>query len=103
MTTVASHRQLTPSDHDEFIALICADQELLRAEFDAIVAAQRPTIRPHRPVPPPHQQSGVPGAERPSVGPTARRSGRHERCWSRPPSLAPVEGPSQRSPPLADF
>jgi hypothetical protein len=29
-----------PSTDEEFLELLCADQELLRAEFDAIIAAQ---------------------------------------------------------------
>jgi hypothetical protein len=32
----------TRSTHDEFVDLLCADEELLRAEFDAIVAAEWP-------------------------------------------------------------
>jgi len=99
MTTVASRTQWASAEQDEFLALICADRELLQAEFDAIVAAQRPTMRPHRPAQPPRKQSGVTGGERPPAGPRRLRSRRHERRRSKPPRLASTGRPSQRSPP----
>lgn len=38
---------------EEFLRLVCADEELLRAEFDAIIArewpARRPPVRPAAP------------------------------------------------------
>lgn len=37
---------------EEFLALLCADEDLLRAEFDAIVAANWDRPRPPRPTPP---------------------------------------------------
>jgi hypothetical protein len=37
---------------EEFLALLCADEDLLRAEFDAIVAANWDRPTPPRPTPP---------------------------------------------------
>jgi hypothetical protein len=37
---------------EEFLALLCADEDLLRAEFDAIVEANGCRPRPPRPTPP---------------------------------------------------
>jgi len=34
---------------EQFVDLICADQDLIRSEFDAIVAAEWPTPPPTRP------------------------------------------------------
>jgi len=36
----------TRSQEEEFLALVYADEELLRAEFDAIIAREWPTSRP---------------------------------------------------------
>lgn len=43
---------------EEFLALICADEQLLRSEFDAIIAAEWPEPTPTR-------RGGADDAERP--------------------------------------
>jgi len=61
-----------PTD-DEFIDLICQDEELLRAEFDALIAASwltppppPPPPAPPRPTPPPDRRTGPVDAEEPA-------------------------------------
>jgi hypothetical protein len=44
-------RQQT-AEQDEFLAIVCADEELLRAEFEAIIGACWDEPPPSRPVPP---------------------------------------------------
>jgi hypothetical protein len=34
---------------DEFLAILCSDEELVRAEFDAIIAAEWPSLPPDPP------------------------------------------------------
>lgn len=76
------------STREWFVELMCADDEWLRAEFDAIVAANfddpPPSPRPQRPFRP---QPSLPGRPR---GPKPRRA------TSRPVVRVPVR---QRSPP----
>jgi hypothetical protein len=38
----AAGTRVEPSVEDQFLDLVCADEELLRAEFDAIIAAEWP-------------------------------------------------------------
>ncbi|HEY0805430.1 MAG TPA: hypothetical protein VGD84_10205, partial [Pseudonocardiaceae bacterium] len=49
---------------DEFLAVICADEEWVRAEFDALIAAQWPDPPPPAPAPrpalPPPSYVGAP-------------------------------------------
>jgi hypothetical protein len=47
-----------PPAEREFIDLVCQDEQLLRAEFDALIAASWPT--PPRPVPPAPPQRPAP-------------------------------------------
>jgi hypothetical protein len=76
----------------QFLALVCADEELLRAEFDAIIAAAWGWARQHRS----GQSAGAPTLpmrnETPSAGRTARRgtpkAGAQARQRS-PPPLSP--------------
>jgi hypothetical protein len=42
-TIPAVQRQAELSSREEFLALLCADEELLRAEFEEIIAAEWPT------------------------------------------------------------
>ncbi len=50
MSTVTSLRgDLTRGSHEQFLDLICSDDELLQAEFDAIIADQWPSPPPHKP------------------------------------------------------
>lgn len=58
----------TDSAQDEFLQLICADPDLLRAEFDAIVTAGWPSD------PPPVRR------RRPAGGPPSRPPGRSVRA-----------------------
>ncbi|HSF99164.1 MAG TPA: hypothetical protein VLA55_10765 [Ornithinibacter sp.] len=46
LTIPAAPARETRSHEDEFLELVCADEELLRAEFDAIIAREWPTSRP---------------------------------------------------------
>jgi hypothetical protein len=55
------------AEHDEFLALVCADEEWLRAEFDAIVAAEWPG-------PPPGAAGGRCDRERPRDPRIGRRA-----------------------------
>jgi hypothetical protein len=75
---------------EDFLALICSDEEFLRAEFDSIIAAawgSRSRFRP-RPAPPPPQ-----GIARP-----ARADG--TQCLTRRPQQPGAdEWARQRSPP----
>lgn len=52
----------------DFLALVCADEELLRAEFEAIIAAEWPARPPRRPGGPPpgaaNRRPGRPGGDR---------------------------------------
>ena len=84
MTVTAPDRE-----QDEFLAVLCADEELLRAEFEAIIDAswdEPPPARPARP----NRPSGQ--------GPTRRRRApRTVRMRSRHPETR-VRG-RQRSPP----
>jgi hypothetical protein len=77
---------------EEFLELICADEELLRAEFDAIVAREWEGSLP--PAEPP-----VPS---PGTGPQPRRHGLSRGCQSSPgaPRHPGADGwGRQRSPP----
>jgi len=40
---------VTRASHEQFLDLICADNDLLQAEFDAIIADQWPTPPPREP------------------------------------------------------
>jgi hypothetical protein len=56
-------RAQTPTRHDEFIDLVYADEQLLRAEFDAIVAhgwPDEPTSSPRAKPIEPAQPMGAP-------------------------------------------
>jgi hypothetical protein len=80
-------------DELEFADLWCDDAELLRAEFDAIVAAEwpdRPEVPPRRRIP------GVPDPGGRNRGPGGSQPERTERRW------AQDRQPRQRSPPAAD-
>jgi hypothetical protein len=55
-----------PSADEEFLELLCADQALLRAEFDAIIAAEWPN-------PPPADPDHGAGASRRPNRPRQRR------------------------------
>ena len=77
---------------DQFWALVCEDEEWLKAEFDAIVSApaevrRRSGARPSVSAPDTHRRRAVPPGER--VGVASGRSRRRGRRWSR-----------ERSPPI---
>lgn len=48
-STRADASALPPSVDEEFLQLLCAEEELLRAEFDAIIAAEWPSPPPTEP------------------------------------------------------
>ncbi|CAN7246508.1 hypothetical protein LJR027_000922 [Terrabacter sp. LjRoot27] len=80
------------ADVDEaFMALVCDDDELLRAEFDAIIGAGWPPVRP--PDHPDRPSGGPPRRARREAG---RRSATH-RAVRR--EVGPVARGRERSPP----
>lgn len=82
-----------PADTGEqFLAVLCAEEELLRAEFDAIVTAEWPAPAP------PHTVVGV-YAEDAGPGKRARRGARGAPPWGRPSSSGISRWARQRSPP----
>jgi hypothetical protein len=94
LAVAASTTQTT----DEFLELVCADEQLLRAEFDAIIAAQWPGSEPG----PPDDRGPAPVGRGPggrSDGPS--RPGGRERIRpdSRPRHPGADEWARQRSPP----
>ena len=91
MTTISPDRTSADQLTEEFLELVCADEELLRAEFDEIVAQQ--WISP----PPP----GEPRAASPTGGPSPQLTGPVDAAWSRPrPCHLVIHGwRRQRSPP----
>jgi len=46
MPTVTAHVGATHGVHEDFLELVCADEQLLRAEFDAIIAEEWPANPP---------------------------------------------------------
>lgn len=88
ITPLAGDGRLRGAEVDEeFMALVCADEELLAAEFEAIIAAG---WSPPRAVPP-EGDTGRPVVARP----------RDVVCRGRRPSVRPRRLPGrQRSPPL---
>ena len=91
-TTPARRANAEHSSDEKFLALVCSEEDLLRAEFDAIIAAawpDPPSREPHRDRAPQHRPRSVrhrtpPGLAGPATPP-------------RPPGTA---GPArQRSPP----
>jgi hypothetical protein len=75
----------------QFLALVCADEDLLRAEFDAIIAAGWGRARHYRP----RQSAGAPALPMRNETPSAGRAGRTARRWN-PDAGARAR---QRSPP----
>jgi hypothetical protein len=91
--TCASRSDPARTSDEEFLALIYADEQLLRAEFDAIIAAEWPTPPPNRP------HDTTLGWRAPS-GRSARRSGARPSGLPDQPGRPRVEAWSQvRSPP----
>jgi hypothetical protein len=86
---------------EEFLALLCADEDLLRAEFDAIVAANWDRPRPPRPTLPRRPFEAWP--RRPpsratSAGSVPRRCGFVWRRGRSPPlALLPEPKPGKES------
>jgi len=93
-TTPASADTLAPSVDEQFFDLVCNDEELVAAEFDAIVAAEWPTPPPGIP------GRGAAGGQPP--GGAARRAierGAGPLSRTRPPGVAGWA--RERSPPTA--
>jgi hypothetical protein len=88
---IATRDQSTGLDSD-FIALICADEELLRAEFEEIVAAGLESGPPSRPRPEHDHRPDRSSAREPAPTPEAASPGTA-------PSEDRHEWPRQRSPP----
>ncbi len=92
-TTRARDGDTTLTGNEQFLDLLCADEALLRAEFDAIIAAEWPS-------PPPAEADRGAGAE-----PRPRRTRRRIEASQRrspaepatPPRCRPV-GPATLSP-----
>lgn len=83
-TLQADSTATTRSTEEQFIGLLCADEEMLRAEFDAIIAAEWPEPPPAEPASP---YDGRAPAERPQGG--------HRRTRARATGpVDPVTGPT---------
>jgi len=48
-TITTPHHESTLATKEEFLAILCSDEDLLRAEFDAIIAAEWPSLPPDPP------------------------------------------------------
>ncbi|HEU5267664.1 MAG TPA: hypothetical protein VFU35_13235 [Jatrophihabitans sp.] len=81
-------------EDEQFLALICSDEQLLRAEFDAIIAAEWPSR------PPPAPGRGA-AAERPARAIRGRAVQRVPGLASRPRHPGIGGWARQRSPPPA--
>jgi hypothetical protein len=81
------------TEEEEFLALLCADEELLRAEFDAIIAE----LWPGTPGDPP----GDAADERAAPALRSSSSGCQRKLPNRPRYPGVAEGSRQRSPPAA--
>jgi hypothetical protein len=80
--------------HERFVELLCADEELLRAEFDAIIAAEWPD-------PPPVDPDCGADADR-SSHPARQRRAASAKVRPGRPTPAEISGwTRQRSPPTA--
>ena len=50
MPTVSTrHHDSSLAAEEEFLAIVCSDEDLVRAEFDAIIAAEWPSLPPDTP------------------------------------------------------
>jgi hypothetical protein len=92
---LSSGQSLREDVHDEFLASVCADEQLLRDEFDAIIAAEWPDV-------PPSPSGGEHGLRR--GRPNEPRAGSDDHGWlrhrrHRPPGIGGWV--RQRSPPDA--
>jgi len=45
-TVSTSHHESSLAAEEEFLAIVCSDEDLVRAEFDAIIAAEWPSLPP---------------------------------------------------------
>lgn len=84
----------TPGTDEQFLELICADEDLLRAEFDAIIAAEWPS-------PPPAQPARGARAEHRPHRDRLRRAASATALPSRPRHPGAGGWTRQRSPPPA--
>ena len=76
-TVPAAHAGAAPSVQEEFLELVYADEQLLRAEFDDIVAQEWPTGHP-----PARPTAATPGTDhrpRRQLGPGGVRASRRQR------------------------
>ncbi len=107
MSTVTGPRgDVARGSDEQFLDLICSDDELVQAEFDAIIAAEWPSPPPTRP------RRDTPGGRHPGRGQRPRPAApdglplrpRHPgvRAWSRqrspptpPPTPTPTEGKTE--------
>ena len=86
--------RLEPSIEDQFLELVCADEDLLRTEFEAIITAEWATPPPGRP---PGHPARIPS--RPT-GTRRQRPPRFGRLRQRPRHPGIGGWARQRSPPL---
>jgi hypothetical protein len=78
----------------EFADVVCGDRDLLRAEFDAIIAANWPSH--DQPTPPPHPEPG-PGSR--PADPDPECSAVSVRVLRPTPAVGVPAWPRERSPP----
>jgi len=94
-TVSTSHHESSLAAEEEFLAIVCSDEDLVRAEFDAIIAAEWPSLPPDTP------EDDAPVERSPGA---ARRQprGRQARLpkWPRHPGVGGWS--RQRSPPARD-
>jgi hypothetical protein len=92
MTTIPESSELTSTIDEQFLAIVSSDVELLRAEFNAIIAAEWPE-------PPRHGPKHGHTVNRP-LGRTLRSQERRQTRPRRCPSHVGIDGwRRQRSPP----
>ncbi|WP_338184955.1 hypothetical protein [Jatrophihabitans sp.] len=93
MTTTATSGQVgTATIEEEFLAIIASDAEIVRGEFEAIIAAEWPD-------PPPTEPGGADAVGRPLQGQGRRRAARTGRLLRRPRSPGVDGARRERSPP----
>jgi hypothetical protein len=88
------------AERAEFLAIVCADEELLRAEFEAIIEnawGEPPGRVPVRPARPPADRSAGTAEPRPPVPGRSDHADDHRAARQRgPPRRSPCPGPVRR-------
>lgn len=101
MPTISTrHHESTLTTEEEFLAIVCSDEDLMRAEFDAIIAAEWPSPPPDRPENDDLVEPAPRTVRRPPIPNQARRPdqprGIRGRSRERSPPPAPAGGGTGR-------